>query len=85
MKSVEPGDCVRNDIPTRDNPDFQYRGERREVIEILRDDAGASTGDEQDSYLYRVRLASGIRRIWGGVTCDQSSNRTLCLRRNREM
>ncbi len=61
MKSVEPGDCVRIDIPNRGDPDFQYHGEHGEVIEILQDDAGASTGDERDSYIYRVRLASGTQ------------------------
>jgi len=43
--------------PNRHDPDFQYHDERWEVIKILRDDTGASTGDERDSYLYRVRLA----------------------------
>ncbi len=46
MKCVEPGDCVRIDIPNRDDPNYQYYGERGEVIEILRDNAGASTGDD---------------------------------------
>jgi len=50
MKCVEPGDCVRIDIPNRDDPNYQYYGERGEVIEILRDNAGASTGDDRDSY-----------------------------------
>jgi len=31
------------------------------IIEILRDDAGAFTGDERKSYFYRVRLASGTQ------------------------
>jgi hypothetical protein len=61
LKSVEPGDCVRIDIPNRDDPYFQNHGKRGEIIEILRDDAGAFTGDERKSYFYRVRLASGTQ------------------------
>lgn len=61
MKSVDPGDRVRIDIPNRDDPDFQYHGEHGEVIEVIGDDAGASTGDERDSFIYRVRLNSGVQ------------------------
>lgn len=59
MQSVERGDRVRIDIPDKDDPDYRYHGEHGEVISVMRDDAAATTGDERDAYLYRVRLSSG--------------------------
>lgn len=61
MQSAEIGDRVRIDIPDKDDPDYRYHGNHGEVIEILRDDAGASTGDERDSLLYRVQLDSSVQ------------------------
>jgi len=61
MQSAEIGDRVRIDIPDKGDPDYRYHGNHGEVVEILRDDAGASTGDERDSVLYRVQLDSGVQ------------------------
>lgn len=59
MQVVEPGDRVRIDIPDKDDPEYQHHGEHGEVVEVTQDDAGSSTGDKRDSYLYRVQLDSG--------------------------
>ncbi|MFC7230554.1 hypothetical protein ACFQMM_02645 [Saliphagus sp. GCM10025308] len=61
MQSIKTGDRVRIDIPDKDDPDYRHHGEHGEVTEVLLDDAGASTGDERDSFLYRVQLDSGVQ------------------------
>jgi len=54
------GDRVRVDIPDETDPDFRrYHGKRGTITEILEDDAGEMTGDERDSYLFRVELDEG--------------------------
>jgi len=63
MKRFEEGDRVRIDIPDETDPDFdRYHGERGSVLEVINDDAGLTTGDERDSYLYRVELDLGVVR-----------------------
>ena len=55
-----PGDQVRIDIPDENDPDYEeYHGERGEVVEVQQDDAGRTTGDERDSYIFSVELDSG--------------------------
>jgi len=61
MQNAKAGDRVRVDIPDKGDPDYRYHGEHGEVTEVLRDAAGASTGDERDSFLYRVQLDSGAQ------------------------
>lgn len=57
MRRFEVGDCVRVDIPDRDDPDFdRYHGRTGEVIEVIEDEAGQATGDERDSYLFAVEF-----------------------------
>lgn len=58
MQTVEPGNKVRIDIPNKDDPDYQHHRDQGEVVDVSCDDAGASTGDERDSYLYCVQLTS---------------------------
>jgi len=53
------GDRVRIDIPDKTDPDFEYHGEYGEIVDIFKDDAGATTGDERDSDIYRVEVDSG--------------------------
>jgi ribosomal protein L21E len=59
MQSATVGDRVRIDIPEKDDFDYRYHGEHGEVIDVSRDDAGETTGDERDSLIYRIRLDSG--------------------------
>lgn len=57
MTAFEVGDRVRIDIPDEDDPDFEaYHGCLGKNSEIHPDDAGESTNDDRDSYLYRVEL-----------------------------
>jgi hypothetical protein len=60
MKRFEVGDRVRLDLPDETDPDHdRLHGLHGQVMEILEDDAGATTGDERDSYLFRVELDKG--------------------------
>lgn len=59
MQTVEAGDRVRIDIPDETDSDHHYHAEHGVIVAVTRDDAGTSTGDGRDSYLYRVQLASG--------------------------
>jgi ribosomal protein L21E len=60
MKRYEGGDRVRLDIPNEMHPDHdRLHGLHGQVIEILEDDAGATTGDERESYIFRVELDKG--------------------------
>ena len=60
MRRFEVGDCVRVDIPNRDDPDFDhYHGRTGEVAEVIEDDAGETTGDERDSYLFAIEFENG--------------------------
>ena len=61
IQSAKIGDRVWIDIPDKDNPDYRYHGEHGEVVDVIRDDAGASTSDERDSFLYRIQLDSGAQ------------------------
>lgn len=57
MSVLEIGDRVRVDIPDVNDPDHDRLHESvGTVTGILEDDAGASTGDYRDSYLYIVEL-----------------------------
>lgn len=60
MQRFTMGDHVRIDIPDKDDPDHdEFHGEQGVVTDVLQDDAGADTGDERDSVLYRVELDDG--------------------------
>lgn len=60
MKRYEEGDRVRLDIPNEMDPDHdRLHGIHGQVIKILEDDAGATTGDERESYIFRVELDEG--------------------------
>lgn len=60
MSGFEVGDRVRLDIPDQDDPDFgRLHGRTGKILETMKDDAGLSTGDERDSFLYRVELDCG--------------------------
>lgn len=60
MKRFDVGDRVRVDIPDEADPDFDtYHGETGEVVEVIEDGAGETTGDERDSVLFRVELDVG--------------------------
>jgi ribosomal protein L21E len=60
MRRFEVGDCVRVDIPDRDDPDFdRYHGRTGEVVEVIEDEAGQATGDERDSHLFEVAFENG--------------------------
>lgn len=59
MRRFDLGDRVRVDIPYEDDPDYRLHRSEGMVIRVIKDKAGATTGDERDSVLYRVRLDSG--------------------------
>lgn len=60
MSAFDVGDHVRLDIPDQNDPDFErLHGQTGEITEILKDDAGKTTGDGRDSTLYRVQLDNG--------------------------
>jgi ribosomal protein L21E len=60
MTRFEKGDRVRVDLPDESDPDHdQFHGEHGTIVEILQDDAGAVTGDDRDSQLFRVELDGG--------------------------
>jgi len=60
MTEFEEDDRVRVDLPDETDPDHhQFHGKHGTVIEIIQDNAGAVTGDDRDSLLYRVELDEG--------------------------
>ena len=60
MERYTEGDRVRVDIPDETDPDHErYHGREGTVTAVLSDNAGAVTGDERDSTLFRVELDSG--------------------------
>ncbi|WP_229380153.1 hypothetical protein [Haloterrigena salifodinae] len=60
MRRFTEGDRVRVDIPDETDPDHdQYHGSHGTIVDVLEDDAGFETGDERDSYLFRVELDGG--------------------------
>ena len=60
MSRFTEGDRIRVDIPDKTDPDHdQYHGNHGEIISVIDDDAGTTTGDERDGSLYRVELSNG--------------------------
>lgn len=61
MSHLSKGDSVRIDIADLEDPDFDaFHGKSGTVVDILEDDAGATTGDIRDSALYRVEVDEGL-------------------------
>jgi len=57
MPRFEEGDRVRVDIPDETDPDHdELHGKHGIVVELLSDDAGETTGSEQDSVIYRIEV-----------------------------
>jgi len=60
MQRFEVDDRIRVDIPDETDPDHeQYHGVLGTVMEVLKDDAGHTTGDERDSFPFKVELDTG--------------------------
>ncbi len=59
MTPYDVGDRVRIDIPDEKDPDHHHHAEHGEITNIISDDAGETTGDDRDSYIYRVTLDTG--------------------------
>jgi len=60
MSQYDVGERVRIDIPDETDPDNeQYHGEHGQIADILEDEAGSLTGDEQDSLIYQIQLDNG--------------------------
>ena len=60
MSQYDVGDRVRIDIPDETDPDHeQYHSEHGQISDILEDEAGSFTGEEQDSIIYRIQLDNG--------------------------
>lgn len=57
MPRFDRGDRVRIDLPDETDTDHaDLHGDHGTVVAVLEDDAGAVTGDERDSLIYRVQL-----------------------------
>lgn len=69
MREFAPGEGnqVRIDIPDETDPDHRLHGTHGRVVDIIKDDAGAETGDEHDSAIYRIRTNDGdtVNLQWG--------------------
>lgn len=51
---------MRVDIPDKADPDHgRLHNRQGVVVEVVEDDAGQTTGDVRDSYLFRVELQDG--------------------------
>lgn len=60
MPRFEEGDRVRVDIPNETDPDHdELHGKHGTVVELLSDDAGETTGSEQDSVIYCIEVENG--------------------------
>lgn len=60
MTDYTSGDRVCIDIPDKQDADHdRYHRQKGTIVEVLADDAGQTTGDERDSFLYRVELDDG--------------------------
>jgi len=60
MPRFTEGDRVRVDIPDELDPDHgRYHGRHGKVVEIMEDDAGDETGNDQDSFLFQIEFDSG--------------------------
>lgn len=60
MPGFEVGDRVRIDIPDETDPDYkQFHGTHGDIVDILEDDAGETTGDPRDSAMFSVKLEDG--------------------------
>lgn len=60
MTQFIEGDTVRVDIPDQTDPDHdEFHGEHGTVVSVLEDDAGETTGRDQDSLLYRIEMEDG--------------------------
>ena len=60
MSQYDVGNRVRIDIPDETDPDHeQYHGKHGRIADILEDEAGSLTGDEQDSLIYQIQLDNG--------------------------
>lgn len=54
------GERVRVDIPDETDPDHDsYHGRQGTIEDILADDVDEETGDERDSYIYRIKFDDG--------------------------
>jgi len=63
MEPLDEGARVRIDIPDETDPDHELHGEHGTIVDVIRDDAGKSTGSEQNDNLYRIELESKQRRV----------------------
>jgi hypothetical protein len=60
MKRFAVGDRVRVDIPDKDDVDHgRLHQKHGRIVEIFEDDAGQETGDQRDSFLFRVEIDNG--------------------------
>ncbi|MFP9060990.1 hypothetical protein ACLI4R_10715 [Natrialbaceae archaeon A-chndr2] len=59
MAQFDVENRVRIDIPDETDLDHDLHGSHGVVTNVIEDDAGASTGDDRDSAIYRVELDSG--------------------------
>jgi ribosomal protein L21E len=54
------GDRIRIDIPDETDPDHdEFHGRHGEIVDVLEDDLGKQTGEDCDSYRFRVELDEG--------------------------
>lgn len=63
METFDEGDRVRIDIPDEGDIDHNLHGEHGTVVDVICDDAGATTGRDEDDNIYRVNLDAMDRRV----------------------
>ena len=57
MSGFTTSDSARAGIPDTTDPDHdRYHGLHGTVVDVLEDEAGEVTGDEQDAVIYRIEL-----------------------------
>ncbi|MFD1569388.1 hypothetical protein [Halorubrum laminariae] len=60
MPSLSVGSRVRVDIPDERDPEYeQFHGTHGEIMHVLSDDLGATTGSDEDSQIYQIELDGG--------------------------
>lgn len=52
--NIKVGDTVRINI--LDDVDYKYHGRHGEIVEIVEDDLGNLTGNEEDNNIYKVEF-----------------------------
>lgn len=58
-KAYSVGDRIKLILDKERSPDNQWHGKTGEIIDISFDDAASVTGNPEDNFMYKIRLAEG--------------------------